>query len=256
MAVNCDLARLVKNVSNLRTTREDVIAYYRARYPGVKTQKGGKQIEDWKRRLSEALQPYTKNKKGEPQKLEYIQRRFQTGREGAKRVSKQQQEEYQALGKKLPYIPPANGVKIMGTLCMSYLDDPCEDRNFDIDMVGEDFDFFLQSFELQSIVNVYMYMPASYGLTDSFDEEISMRACECPMSQDGECEWDITVTAIGDDYESGSEKPVPSKGYTTKPKRPEVFKEQPVEKTTVKPLKTQAEIIAEMDAFQKARGKD
>lgn len=265
MAIDCNLARMVKNISKPRETRDEVIGYYQSRYPGIaRTKKGepvltkkGEEIPLWKRKLAEALQPHTRNKKGEPQKLEYIQRRFQTGREKSTRVSKQQQAEYKALGAKLPYIPPEEGINISGTLCMRYQGDPCEDRTFDIDMTDDDYEFFLQSYQLQSIVNVYMMAPADYGLSDEpgrQNEIPSMWACECPRSADGECTWDIEITPLGEEHQTSKPKPKPNKGFTTKPKRPSRPKESPGEKKRM-PLKTHAEIIAEMDAFQEKRGK-
>lgn len=216
MAVNCDLARLVKNVSRPRETREEVIAYYMARYPGQKTIKDKKKGEsiryEWKERLTDAIQTL----RPESQRKN-IARRFQArgGNETpwkGGRVSKAQQEEYKAIGARLPYIPPEEGVRITGTLCLRYADNECEDRYFDIQMTGEDFDFFLQSFELQSIVNVYMFCPADYGLGDDPREIPALWACECPGS--GDCQWeDIKVTAIGEDELEDKEEP--NKGYTS-----------------------------------------
>jgi len=221
MAVNCDLARLVKNISRPRDTREEVIAYYQARYPGYQKTKNGDLARDskgnpkflWKEKIVEALLNNVTDKKGNPYKRTTLTRRFQTGRESTTKVQPHQQKEYRTLGAKLPYIPPEEGIGITGQLCMHYADDPCEDRQFDIQMVGEDFDFFLQSYELQSIVNVYMFYPADYGMRDNPLEIPALWACECPGNQD--CQWEnIQVTPIEEgEVESKQE---PNKGYGSK----------------------------------------
>jgi hypothetical protein len=263
MAVNCDLARLVKNVSRPRVTREEVIGYYQSRYPGYQKKKNGELALDakgnpkplWKQKLVDTLHTNVVDKQGNQYKKPTLTRRFQTGREGTQNVQPHQVVEYKQIGAKLPYIPPV-GIRITGTLCMRYLDDPCEDRSFNITMADDDLDFFLQSYELQSIVNVYMMTPADYGMRDEPNEEISMFACDCPGNSD--CMWDdIKITAISEgssEYEEyGEEERTPNKGFTAPVKRPK----KPVEayvKGNHAPVKSHDEIIAEMDAFQKERG--
>lgn len=228
MAINCDLARLVKNISRPRETREEVVGYYQGRYPGFQKKKNGELALDakgnpkplWKEKLVDALYNNVVDKQGNQYKKPTLTRRFQTGRELAKKVQPHQVEEYKKIGSILPYIPP-EGIRINGTLCMRYLDDPCEDRQFDIDMINDDLEFFLQSYELQSIVNVYMFTPAGYGLRGDPNEQLSMLACECPISSDGECKWDITITSLGEgSSEYKEEKPKPNKGFTAPVRRP------------------------------------
>lgn len=240
MAIDCNFARMVKNISKPRETRGEVVGYYQSRYPGVmRSKKGepiltkkGEEIPLWKSKLSEALQPFTVGKNGKPQVKDSIMRRFQA--RGAKRwedikPSKKQQEEYKKLGAKLPYLPPEEGINISGTLCMKYQDDPCEDRDFDIDMTDDDYEFFLQSYDPQSIVNVYMMAPADYGLSDEpgrQNEIPAMRACTCPQSADGECTWDIEIAPLGEGFAAPTEKPKPNKGFTSPVRRTEIFKEK------------------------------
>jgi hypothetical protein len=226
MAIDCDLVRMVKDVSRPLGTRDEVIAYFKKRYPEekqIKSKKSPTGYEtryEWKKKLVDArmeLEPGAKR--------ESVNRQFQndkkTGRMRyeASKPSPTERARYRALGATLPHIPPSS-LHIEGTLCMRYLDDPCEDREFDITMEGKDLKFFLETYDLQSIVNVYMDFPADYGLAGRPNEDPSMLACSCPGNDD--CEWDLTISAM--EEPAGARGKNPSKGYAAKSVRGTLFK--------------------------------
>lgn len=72
------------------STKSEVVGYFQQEHGA-----------HWSRELAKALQPFTRAKNGEPQKITNIQRRFQPSRL-EKAASKANVEQYRALGKKLP----------------------------------------------------------------------------------------------------------------------------------------------------------
>ncbi len=185
MAVNLDLAKHIKAISKPRETREQVVDYFRDKYPGSKTQKGGKVIPEWKGKLSDVLEPYTTSKSGGPQKHEYIMRRFQA--RGGKSwedtaPSKKQREEYKALGATLPRIPPT-GIHVTGTVCVRYQDQPCEPRNISVVLEGDEMVILMETMDMQVIINKYM-------MIDLDDDEPTISECPC-NGDDCQCEFSL-----------------------------------------------------------------
>lgn len=198
-----------------RETREDVVDYFQKKYPGTHIDKRGKVTYDWKSELVTALQPFTRGRLGLMQSRASVARRFQKRGEQEYHEtspSAKQQEEYRALGATLPGIPP-DAIRISGTICIRYQDDPCEEREVDELFEGDDLDFLLQTVEpMQSIVNLYMEGPADYGLAGRPNEWISLIACECGT----DCECNLEIEA---DEGEGPAGPI-NKGYSTKVTHP------------------------------------
>jgi hypothetical protein len=260
MAVNLDMAARIKAISKPRETREEVIAYYQGRYTGQKADKNGKITYEWKTKIVDALQKNVVDKKGNEYKKGSLQRRFQTGRELAKKVQPHQVEEYKTLGKKLPRIPPS-AIHIHGEICVRYSDNPCESRSFDQVLEGDELDYFLAQMDMQVLINKYMEIPV-----DQDEPTIT----ECPCNGD-DCQCDFEIEAIDEGVgESVIKKKkrtfkAGNKGATTKSKLPGLLQnmkdkqqrskeqEPSTSGATVKRM-SQAEIIAEMDAYQKGRG--
>lgn len=143
----------VREASHRLGTEQEMINYFQEKYPGKKVQKNGKVIEEWKGKLADAIQPFTKDKNGNPVKRASIMRRFQGGRQSSKRKD-QTQEEYKALGDLLPMQPPKNGYLIQGTICLKYSED-CEERYIDIEVTGEAAAALAKSASPQLAINLY-----------------------------------------------------------------------------------------------------
>lgn len=168
-------------------TRNELIAHFKKTYPGKKLLKNGKTLERWRPELAKAVQPFTHSKTGEPQKLTSVERRFQTGRE-LKGVSEKQRAEYEALGKKLGPVgrrAPMNGYHVHYDGKIKFSE--CEDRPFDIDIVGKMAEDLAQNPE--KIVNIMMRV----WLHQEGEEKPSSGPCE------EEGEPSVTITANPDD---------------------------------------------------------
>lgn len=180
----------VRAVGTSRTTREDVFDYYRAEYPGSKTNKKGETIENWKGVYA------TDQAHVSGVKRDSIMRRFQKrGENGAtidKPVSKAHEDEYQALGESLPSIPPDGGYHIEGEVWVKFSDGACEPRDVDLYIRGEDAAKLAKAAEAdlaQMVVNHYM------------EEEGGIDTDE-PQARTGDCQPPrLTVSAIEDEEE-------------------------------------------------------
>jgi len=119
----------VRAYGRTRETPDEVFDYYKKEYPGSKTLKNGKVQYAWQGKLADDLSQVL----GIERKS--VMRRFQGVRAG--KVSKSQEDEYQALGQSLPLIPPEGRGHITGTIWVKYSED-CEDREVDIDLSHAD----------------------------------------------------------------------------------------------------------------------
>lgn len=190
------VGRIYRNLE----TREEIIAYYQHEYPGVKyihKKSGTVEQFEWKRKLSEEIQPFTRGKSGQPQGLASIQRRFQTGREGSK-TSPKQAAEYKALGETLPAQPPRYGYHVEGTICMRYVSEnnaPCEDRYWNYAVTGEWKNLLFATGSLDGLFNLYMT-----GQWEDPDPAFV-------LCHSDDCEIDLTVTELTEDEFRDGEYP-------------------------------------------------
>jgi hypothetical protein len=283
MAFSLDLAKKIKDISRPRETREDIVEYYQEKYPGQKTDKKGKVTYEWKSKLVSDLQGFTTAKDGGLMKKKDIARRFENRRDKFGNVKRwedtppgpKQREEYKALGEYLPPKPP-DGIHVFGNICVRYQDQPCESRNISVTIEGDEMQLLLETFDMQIIVNKYM-------MIDVDDEEPTITECPCPPDRDDqeeeekeseeeeeeekeetepayfdECRCEFDIEPIEDETLSGilipqkPTKPKPNKGAKTKTKYPQLFEQQEKEP---RKLKTQEEIIAELDEWDKNRKK-
>lgn len=158
----------LRDVLEYPETREEIIEVYRERYPGVKTQKNGRVIEEWKGKLAADLEGMT----GISRKN--LMRRFQN--RGNKRwedtePSARQEEEYKKLGETLPPIVPHGGFHIWGIVWIKYSKE-CVDRDIDIYVTGRDAEFLAKTAEVQVVINLYNEMPSdAQGYAECPDEE-------------------------------------------------------------------------------------
>lgn len=132
-----DFYQQVREVSQFKETRGEIIDYFKGLYPGGKLLKNGKTIENWKSKLVAAVQPFTFNKDMAHLSKATLNRRFETGRENSK-ISRVQEQEYRELGETLPFDPPENGYHVWGEVWVKYSDGQCEPRDVDEYITGED----------------------------------------------------------------------------------------------------------------------
>lgn len=194
-----DLEEAMREASEPRQTRGDVVEYYVWKY--------GSDVKSWGTPLAKDLQQYTKTKKGTPMEVRNIRRRFER-RGGVDPLSKpikskQQIEEYKELGATLPPKPPAGGYIVTGVICVHYKDDECEPRHLRkqggkrdtaVRLKGNDAMLFAEDPHLQGIVNLYM--------GEAYDEKSpTLAACD----GDGECETELDVQPNEEDQQGTSE---------------------------------------------------
>jgi len=181
MAVNLDLAKKIKDISTVRKTREDVVDYYRDKYPA-----------NWKAKLAEEHRAFTTSKSGDMMSKKNIERRFQS-REGksweSRKPSKAQQEEYAMHGEYLPKKPPS-AIEVHGNVCVRYADQPCEPRFINVVLEGDEMEYMLETMDMQVIINKYM-------MIDVDDPEPTI--AECPCHGDDYCECSFSISAIEED---------------------------------------------------------
>lgn len=148
-------------VSPRRETKSEIIDYYRETYRG-RGQTG------WKQRLVNDLSGITGMK---PKNLE---RRFDPSRIGNVPRTRREREQYEELGDMLPPMPPEGGYYIHGIVWVRYADDPCEGREVDEYITGDQARQLLKMSvddALQAVVNHYM--------NDTIDDEGALTVGEC-----------------------------------------------------------------------------
>lgn len=187
-----DITKAMREITT-RKTREDVVDYFQEKYPGSKMNKNGKEIFEWHRKLAEEMQPFARGAKGQQMSIPNLMRRFQK-RGGVdpfdKEPSRKQQAEYEALGATLPPMIPEGGFHITGTICIHYADDPCEERDIDIVIDGEDARKMVENPDMQAIVNVYM----EWGYDGPDAEAGGPPLTACAGGED--CEPDLSIEPI------------------------------------------------------------
>jgi hypothetical protein len=186
------------------STRGQIVAYFRKKFPGIKTQKNGKTIEEWKRPLSEALQPFTKGKKGQ-QEIPSIMRRFQNrGKKSWEMTqpSKAQQAEYVELGKSLGWqhlIAPDDGYNVHFDGYVRFSE--CEPKSFDVDVTGKNAE------DLAAHPEYLMEIIMRIWLDEDDDDGVSTGVCTVDADHGTETDPNgivsdpsITVKAIGENH--------------------------------------------------------
>jgi hypothetical protein len=158
----------LQELSIARQTRSDVVNYFRRLYP-ERTTKGGKLLRPWSKKLAEALQPFTRNKKGEPESIKNIQRRFQSRRGKPWELispTKEAQEQYKRLGETLPRMSPPGGYRVhRGTILYIKWSQTCEATKVgsDFTITGKNAQELIETADPQIIVNVYMGLDYDSG---------------------------------------------------------------------------------------------
>lgn len=111
-----------------RETKADVTAYYKARYPGVRTDSKGRTIAAWRSKATTEYARVTGLSRAS------AAREFQ-GVRGAS-SGKKNAAIWKRIGKDLPPAPPENGYRIRGVIWVKYSDD-CEERHIDETITGK-----------------------------------------------------------------------------------------------------------------------
>lgn len=167
-----DLRDRVNSLGTPRTSREQIIEYYREEF-GEK---------DWKHVLAEDLNAARKSLDRRELKISSIMQRFQ-GKRLNSRISSQQQEEYSALGRKrwVPRFPPKGGYIVTGTVHILY--SQCETRNIGtIYITGQDAELFARTADVQIIINLYNKInagdPKCYTPCKEGENKLEVRASQ------------------------------------------------------------------------------
>jgi len=151
MDVQSAIERLVK----IRSTREEIVDYYKELFPQVKQLKNGKVLEAWKSHAASAIADQEGISK------DSAMRRFQD-RGGKhwydKGPSREAREGYQELGLELPPILPKGGFKIeVGSVLYVQYSRECEKRTIRnaFTISGEGAEMLAVTFDEQIIINAY-----------------------------------------------------------------------------------------------------
>lgn len=186
-----DAVQMVKDSTSHPRTRDEVISYFKNKYPGVKMLKTGEKRYEWKEKLTDMLQSTATDSKGQPYKRASIARRFQkdtkTGKDRyeSTKPSKKQQTEYKDVGALLPGKPPKNGyhVSYKGGVRFS----ECEYVSFELDITGEYAEELAKHPDRLEDIVMRIYLE---------DEESGIGTCDLEGGPDNE----LTVHPNADDY--------------------------------------------------------
>ena len=193
-----DLSAKVKAIAHQfkpRETREQVINYFKAEYPGEKVLKNGSIRYEWKEQLTSMLEAFTVDAKGKPYKRASIARRFQkdtkTGKDRyeSTQPNAKQKAEYKAIG---ALLPKADGLSVYGKLYIQY-SQTCEEREIDIVLEGDALKAFLENPSFELLVNVYQ--------DDDYDTEDGFKPCN--MSEN---DLNFNVLTTNDESEDTGEE--------------------------------------------------
>ncbi len=165
----------VFEVSPRRTSKAEVVDYYRSQYPGSKTDKRGRTIEAWRSKAADVYQQVTGLNRNS------ALREFQGTR--ANSSGRTNRETWETIGDMLPPMVPENGYLITGTVWVKFSDGQCEERELtDERITGKEARALLKAAIEENERQLEDYALNHY-MTDSIDDsehEARYGDCQAP----------------------------------------------------------------------------
>lgn len=116
------------DASDPRLSKQDVVDYYKEKYPGSKVDSRGRSIAAWRSHATTAYAGATGLSRASAAREFQGQRAASSGRAN-KAI-------WEQIGEKLPPRPPDNGFRIYGTVWVKYSEE-CEERDIDETIAGK-----------------------------------------------------------------------------------------------------------------------